>query len=112
MVETLEKSSLKRRKLDQAFSGLTNINYTAEILNEPEEPRLGGTQVIIQFKDDKDELVGVQISVDSLSSKGDLNKMLAEFLKDKEEDHTGPQLYQFFLGDREIKTDIQDSLDK
>jgi hypothetical protein len=47
MVETLEQSSLKRRKLDQAFSGLTNINYTAEILNEPDEPRLGGTQVII-----------------------------------------------------------------
>ena len=38
--------------------------------------------------------------------------MLAEFLKDREEDHTGPQLYQFFLGDREIKTFVQDSLDK
>jgi hypothetical protein len=43
MVETLEQSTLKRRKLDQAFTGLTNINYTAEILNEPDEPRIGGT---------------------------------------------------------------------
>lgn len=49
--------------------------------------------MIIQFKDDKDELVGVQISVDSLSSKSDLNKMLAEFLKDKDDAETGPQLY-------------------
>ena len=39
--------------------GLTNLNYTQEILNEPEEVRSGGTQVIIQFKDDQDELVGV-----------------------------------------------------
>lgn len=43
MVETIEQSSLKRRKLDLAFTGLTNLNYTAEILNEPEEPRQGGT---------------------------------------------------------------------
>jgi len=32
--------------------------------------------------------------------------MLAEFLKDREDENTGPQLYQFFLGDREIKLDI------
>lgn len=38
--------------------------------------------------------------------------MLAEFLLDKKEDHTGPQLYQFFLGDREIKTSIQEALDR
>jgi hypothetical protein len=43
MVETLEPRSLKRRKIDSAFTGLTNLNYTAEILNEIEEPRIGGT---------------------------------------------------------------------
>jgi hypothetical protein len=43
MVETLEPQNNKRRKIDRAFDGLTNINYTAEIINEPEEPRVGGT---------------------------------------------------------------------
>ena len=89
MVEVTEQSK-KRRKLDNAFEGLTNLNYTAEVLNEPDEPKVGGTQVIIQFKDDDGEEVGVQISLDSLSSKGDLNKMLYEFLADKIGDHTGP----------------------
>lgn len=37
--------------------------------------------------------------------------MLAEFLT-QEEDHTGPQLYQFFLGDKEISIAIQDALDR
>lgn len=77
--------------MDKAFEGLTNLNYNPEHLNasDDDEQRVGGTQVIIQFKDDDGEAVGVQISVDSLSSKQDLNKMLAEFLTEKE-DHTGP----------------------
>jgi len=36
MVETIAEESLKRRKLDKVFTGLTNLNYTPEILNEPE----------------------------------------------------------------------------
>jgi hypothetical protein len=67
--------------------------------------RQGGTQVVIQFKDDDGDNVGVQISVDSMSSKADLNKMLAEFLT-PEQDHTGPQLFQFFLGEKEIVSAI------
>ena len=37
--------------------------------------------------------------------------MLSEFIN-KEEDHTGPQIYTFFLGDRELKTTIQEALEK
>ena len=102
----VEVENKKRRKLDAAFEGLTNVNYTADVLGQEDEPKVGGTQCIIQFEDDDGEVVGVQISVDSMSSKGDLNKMLAEFLQDKQEDHTGPQLYQFFLGDKEVKMSI------
>lgn len=47
MVETLEPANLKRRKIDQAYTGLTNLNYTSEIVNEPDMPNTGGTQVII-----------------------------------------------------------------
>ena len=54
--------------------------------------------------------MGVQISVDSLSNKAELNKMLHEFLQE-EEDHTGPQVYQFYLGEREVRTAIQQALD-
>jgi hypothetical protein len=36
MVETLEPANHKRRKIDQAYTGLTNLNYTAEIVNEPD----------------------------------------------------------------------------
>lgn len=86
----VEVQNNKRRKLDSAFEGLTNLNYTADVLNQEDEVRVGGTQCIIQFKDDDGEVVGVQISVDSLSSKGDLNKMLHEFLQDQKQDHTGP----------------------
>lgn len=66
MVETMQ---LKRQKTDTAFEGLTNVNYNPEVLAQPEEMRQGGTQVIIQFKDDLGDNVGVQISVDSFSTK-------------------------------------------
>jgi hypothetical protein len=101
----VESGQLKRRKIDSAFLGLTNVNYNPEVLSEPEQMRQGGTQVVIQFKDDDGDNVGVQISVDSMSSKADLNKMLAEFLT-PEQDHTGPQLFQFFLGEKEIVSAI------
>ena len=38
--------------------------------------------------------------------------MLYEFLQDRKEDHTGPQLYQFYLGDKEVKISIQEVLEK
>lgn len=46
-----------------------------------------------------------------MSSKADLNKMLAEFLT-PEQDHTGPQLFQFFLGEKEVAVAIQDAMDR
>jgi hypothetical protein len=42
MVE-VSTTNNKRRKLDQAFEGLTNLNYTAEVLNQEDEPKVGGT---------------------------------------------------------------------
>lgn len=44
MVETMQ---LKRRKIDSAFLGLTNVNYNPQVLGEPEQMRQGGTQVVI-----------------------------------------------------------------
>ena len=41
---------------DFSFPSLGKFDRTQEILNEPEEVRSGGTQVIIQFKDDQDVL--------------------------------------------------------
>ena len=45
MVDKLEPESLKRRKVDKAFEGLTNLNYNPEHLNAPDEDenRVGGT---------------------------------------------------------------------
>lgn len=49
----------------------------------------------------------MQISISSASSKLDLNKILAEFLEGQD-----AQLYQFFLGDREVKVSLQEALDR
>lgn len=57
---------------------------------EPEQKESSGKQVIIQFKDAEDKEVGMQISVDSLVSKKDLNAMLAEFLPEPDENETVP----------------------
>lgn len=43
----VEVQNNKRRKLDSAFEGLTNLNYTADVLNQEDEVRVGGTQCII-----------------------------------------------------------------
>lgn len=51
----------------------------------------------------------MQISVDSLSSKAELNKMLVQFLENPEFDG---QFYQFYLGDREVKTSIAEAMAK
>lgn len=49
--------------------------------------------MIIQFKDAEEKEVGVQISIDSLASKRDLNLMLAEFLPEQDENATVQQVY-------------------
>jgi len=73
---------------------LTNLNYNAETLADIAKPVLSGTQVIIQFKDDEGKSVGVQVSVDSFSTKADLNKMLQEFLADRFDSEDDPnQIY-------------------
>lgn len=81
MVDLLEGNSKKRQKTDRfdPQGGLTNLNYHPGIL-DLDEPKIGGHQLVIQFKDNDGNQVGVQISVDSLSSKQDLNKMLSEFI--------------------------------
>ena len=48
----------------------------------------------------------MQISVDSLASKKDLNAMLAEFLPEPDENETVPQMYQFFIEDFEVRESI------
>jgi ribosome assembly protein 4 len=94
MVETIQEPAKKRQKVDKVYDGLTNLNYNAETLADIAKPILSGTQVIIQFKDDEGQSVGVQVSVDSFSTKADLNKMLQEFLADRFDSEDDPnQIY-------------------
>lgn len=60
MVELLENVAKKRQKTDKfdPQGGLTNLNYHPDILDVI-EPRIGGQQLVIQFKDNDDNEVGV-----------------------------------------------------
>ena len=53
--------------------------------------------------------MGEQISVDSYSNKGDLNQVLVQILREAniepEESHV-EQIYQFFLGENEVRQSI------
>ena len=86
--ETIKERLRSNKKEDKAKeaedSGLVNVNVEEYKQNpeifEEELKQESGTQVIIQFKDAEEKEIGVQISLDSLASKRDLNEMLAEFL--------------------------------
>ena len=66
--------------------------------------------VIIQFKDQEENDVGFEISVDSATtSKLDLNRMLSD-VRQPEEGEDENQVFQFYLDDKEIKGSIQDIL--
>ena len=67
--------------------------------------------VIIQFKDADDNEVGFEISVGTDINKGDLNNLLSEVRVPEDKDEPN-QRYQFYLDDKEIKTSIQDILDR
>ena len=55
--------------------------------------------------------MGVEISVPTDTSKLDLNKMLSEVRDpvDGEDEH---QRFQFYLDDKEVKTSIQEIIDR
>lgn len=108
MVESYEPKNKRQKtshgKIDVPISakktqkpqsgGLINVNVEEYKNNpeafEPEKKESSGKQVIIQFKDAEDKEVGMEISVDSLASKRDLNEMLAEFLPEQDENLTVP----------------------
>jgi ribosome assembly protein 4 len=112
MVEAVKEPAAKRQKRGTKETGLTNLNYNQQTLQEIEnEAHFGGVNVIIQFKNDEGEEVGCQVQVDNFTDKKDLNKMLQQ-LMDVESDHTGLQQYQFYLGEMEVRGTIQQCLDK
>ena len=59
--------------------------------------------------------MGEQISVDSFSNKGDLNGVLVEIMREAgiepEQTHY-EQIYQFFLGEHEVRNSIQEVVDR
>ena len=67
--------------------------------------------VIIQFRNQEETDVGFEISVDSTTSKIDLNKLLKE-VKEPEENEDENQRFQFYLDDKEVKVSIQEVLDR
>lgn len=99
---------------------LTNVNaeeykVNPKVFHDKLEQRPVGTQVIIQFHDADSNAVGEQVSVDSFSNKADLNGVLAEILKDaglEPEQLHYEQIYQFFLGEQEVRNSIQETLDR
>lgn len=85
--------------------------------SDPEDPKAQqeseehkNQTVIIQFRDSEDNDVGFEISVDTTTSKADLNRLIRE-VKDPEEGEEH-QLYQFYLDDKEVKGSIQEILDR
>lgn len=82
-----EEPASKRKKVEHP-QGLVNVNIEEQRLREANgevDPKPHGREVIIQFRNVEEKEVGVQISINSGSSKGDLNKILAEFLPDNKE---------------------------
>ena len=67
--------------------------------------------IIIQFRNQEEKDVGFEISVDSTTSKIDLNKLLKE-VKEPEENEDENQRFQFYLDDKEVKVSIQEVLDR
>ena len=86
-----------------------------EVFQERLEQRPVGAQVFIQFHDAENNAVGEQISVDSYSNKGELNGVLVEIMREAgiepEQTHY-EQIYQFFLGEHEVRNSIQEVLDR
>ena len=115
------KNKGKKEKVEDG--GLTNVNveeYKADPQKFEEELNLTkpvGAQVFIQFQDAESNELGQQISVDSFSSKKELNAVLFQLLEDAgqlpdESQTTVQQIYQFFLGENEIRNSIQEALDR
>ena len=61
--------------------------------------------MIIQFRDQEEKEVGFEISVDSRTSKADLNKLLQEVRTPAEGEDEG-QIFQFYIDDKEVKVSI------
>ena len=61
--------------------------------------------MIIQFRDQEEKEVGFEISVDSNTSKSDLNKLLSEVRTPTEGEDEG-QIFQFYIDDKEVKVSI------
>ena len=103
-----EEPASKRQKLHHEpvakSVGLINVNIEEQKAAGTQDLKPQGREVIIQFRNNEDKEVGTQISINSGSSKMDLNKILTEFLS--EGGSTEFQLYQFFLGDREVKVSL------
>lgn len=79
--------------------------------NAPVEEESKQQTVIIQFRDQEEKEVGFEISVDSNTSKSDLNKLLSEVRTPTEGEDEG-QIFQFYIDDKEVKVSIQDILDR
>ena len=67
--------------------------------------------VIIQFKDSEDQNVGFEISVSTNTSKKDLNTLLSE-VREPSKDEDENKRFQFYLDDKEVKSSIQEILDR
>jgi hypothetical protein len=70
--------------------------------NQPAEEESKSQTVIIQFRDQEDKEVGFEISVDSSTSKADLNRLLQEVRTPADGEDEG-QLFQFYIDDKEVK---------
>ena len=73
--------------------------------NQPIEEECKSQTVIIQFRDQEEKEVGFEISVDSRTSKADLNKLLQEVRTPAEGEDEG-QIFQFYIDDKEVKVSI------
>ena len=120
---TVPQSGDKKRKraaknagaaAEEPEEALTNVNAeeyktNPEVFEERLEKRPVGAQVFIQFHDADNNAVGEQVSVDSYSSKADLNGVLVEILREagiETEELHYEQIYQFFLGEHEVRNSI------
>ena len=79
--------------------------------NQPVEEESKSQTIIIQFRDQEEKEVGFKISVDSNTSKADLNKLLSEVRTPAVGEDEG-QIFQFYIDDKEVKVSIQDILDR
>mmetsp|Transcript_15782 Transcript_15782/g.26643 ORF Transcript_15782/g.26643 Transcript_15782/m.26643 type:complete len:408 (-) Transcript_15782:377-1600(-) len=99
----------KRQRTRQAQEPIQPAKVAPVKVVEPVEESKSQT-VIIQFRDSEDNEVGFEISVDTSTSKADLNRLLREVREGEEEDEH--QLYQFYLDDKEVKQSIKEVLER